>query len=103
MSLEPNWKVCRCVWDVLTVSPGNSGQKLIVGFHVVYHSGLPLTVIHLSEVDGLSTLCSLNEQNLLQRAFLDKKSSDALGAHQMCPLKPINRKGHSTNLFSMGH
>lgn len=63
-------------------SPGNSDQKLIVGFQVVSHSGLPLTVIHLGEVHGLSTLCSLSELDPLQRAFLYKKSGNALGEPQ---------------------
>ena len=37
-------------------SPENSSQKLIAGFQAVYHWGLPLKGIHLSEVRGLSIL-----------------------------------------------
>lgn len=72
------WESCRWVSDVLTASPGNSGQKLIVGFQVVYHSGLSLKEVHLSEVNGLPTLCSLGELILSQKAFPEKKKAEML-------------------------
>lgn len=44
-------------------------------------------------------LCSLSELELPQRAFLDKKSSDALRSHQNVP---VNRKEHGTEFFPGG-
>lgn len=74
------------VFDVLTASPGNSGQKLIIGFQVVYHSGLSLKEVHLSEVNGLPTLCSLGELILSQKAFLGKKGQRCFNGMSGCVL-----------------
>ena len=46
---------------MLANGPENSSQRLIAAFQMVYHSGLPLKGIHLSEIGGLSILFGLPE------------------------------------------